>query len=96
MNMYYIRKNNCEAMALDDHLMVVNPDNFTVTDLNESGGKCWALLEKRQSADTLMKKLLSSEDHAADGQQEDLARLRTDVEAFLMQMTAYGLIEHVG
>lgn len=96
MNTYYIRKNNCETVEIDDQLMIVNSDNFTVTNLNGAGGKCWALLENRQSADTLVKNLLGSGDNATDGQQTNFARLQADVEAFLSQMAAYGLIEHAG
>lgn len=96
MNTFYIRKNNCETVEIDDHLMIVNPDDFTVTNLNGAGGKCWALLEKRQSADMLVQTLLDSGKHAADEVQTEFVRLQADVEAFLTQMVAYGLLEHAG
>ncbi|WKB35475.1 hypothetical protein QS257_18380 [Terrilactibacillus sp. S3-3] len=47
MTDYFIRKPNCETVQVDDEWVILNPETYTVTKLNEAGGRCWSLLSEK-------------------------------------------------
>lgn len=49
----YVRKLNCETIFLDDEIMILNPDGFTLTKISPVGGFCWSLLSVAHSTDSL-------------------------------------------
>lgn len=95
MNTFYIKKMNCEMVQLDDqdNVMIINLDDSTVTNLNDAGGKCWSLLDKKQSAHTLTQSLLK-EHESSPSDQDDVAQLRNDIQAFLDRMVDCGLVKY--
>lgn len=89
MTDYFIRKPNCETVQVDDEWVILNPETYTVTKLNEAGGRCWSLLSEKLSAGEIVAALQTS---AAD----ETDQLKEDVEVFLNNMLAYGLVEYAG
>lgn len=49
----YVRKLNCETIVLDDEIMILNPDGFTLTKISPVGGFCWSLLSSAHSTSSL-------------------------------------------
>ncbi|WP_281884295.1 PqqD family protein [Paenibacillus sp. YYML68] len=69
--MQYVRKEHCETIELDDVHMVMNLDNYTVTELNSMGGYCWGLLTVARTVQELTDAVrlhyaMDSEDLSAD------------------------------
>ncbi|TGA99988.1 PqqD family protein [Sporolactobacillus shoreae] len=95
MEAYYIKKKNCETVQVDDedNIMIINLDDSTVTNLNRAGGKCWSLLNEKQSADTLAHSLLRGEE-SPSSEQEDINHLRAYIQSFLDQMVDCGLVRN--
>lgn len=89
MTAYFIRKPNCETVQVDNEWVILNPETYTVTKLNEAGGRCWSLLSEKQSAGEIVAALQS-------GDQDDAGQLKEDVELFLNSMLEYGLVDNAG
>lgn len=86
----YMQKDNIEATRLDDEWLLLNPDLYTVTTLNGTGGICWSCLREAQTIDSLIRAMDAEYD--LNGFYEDVAR---DLEDFLTELIRCGLIESV-
>jgi hypothetical protein len=87
MMMQYIRKNDYEAVHLDEEWIILNTDNYTVTRLNETGGFYWSLLREAHSTASLLKVILDRYECVSETAQQDL-------EVFLSDLIRCGLVEH--
>lgn len=84
----YIRTTEAEAVELDESWVILHPELFTVTKVNEVGGICWSLLRKPQTVQSMAAYL-------AERYSINVAEAAEDVESFLQQMKALGMIRHV-
>jgi hypothetical protein len=82
-----MKKNSYETAQLDDEWIVLNTEQYTITKLNETGGFCWALLNERQTIESLFEAI--SEKFTPES--EDA--VRADIQCFLLELQEYGLIE---
>lgn len=83
----FIRTSDYETTQLDDELIVLNTDEFTVTKLNETGGFCWSMLSEVQTIESLSKAI--QQKYGSDPTNDN------KVEVFLSQLLEYGLIQNV-
>lgn len=87
MSKRYKRSTNVEAVVVDQEWMILHADQYTVTKLNEVGGRCWSLLKENQTAESLTQELLKEYDIAEE-------EARRDIESFLDELQRLGLIEY--
>lgn len=82
----YVKKQSCETIILDDEIMILHPERFTITKLSHVGGFCWSLLAAAHSIDTLS---------AAVREQYEVAlhSVEEDVSDFLNRLLECELIE---
>jgi hypothetical protein len=85
MILKYSRKSDCDTTHLDDEWIILNPDAFTVTKLNEAGGFCWSLLEKEQTIKSLSQAVEKR-------YQLDYEMNEEDIKEFLSDLISCGLI----
>ena len=85
----YIQKGNYETTELDDEIIILNTDEFTITKLNHVGGFCWSKLKEAQTVETLTKNLIEK-----FSVQEDLNHVKNDMEEFLKNLHQCGLIQY--
>ncbi|RXZ81470.1 PqqD family protein [Paenibacillaceae bacterium] len=83
----YICSIETDAIEFDQEWVILHPDQFTVTKLNESGGLCWSLLKTEQPAERLISELQHQYNITED-------EARQDVAEFLEQMITIGLVRH--
>jgi len=82
----YIQKSNYEITQLDDELLILDMDLYTITKLNAVGGACWALLGKVQTVESLV--LAIQERYRLSNEQ-----IKSDIEFFLNDLLQCGLIQ---
>lgn len=85
----YIRATDSEAVELDQEWIILHPDQFTVTKINEVGGVCWGLLKEPQTVSSMAGFL-------AERYEIDSKEAEADIEAFLLHMQQIGMIRHEG
>ncbi|MNP29483.1 hypothetical protein D3C76_1225100 [compost metagenome] len=85
----FIRATESEAVELDQEWIILHPDQFTVTKINEVGGICWGLLKEPQSVTSLAG--LIAERYEIDSKEAE-----ADIEAFLLHMKQIGMVRHAG
>ncbi len=90
MTVKYRTKAEVDAAKLDEELVILNPDHYTVTKINEVGSYCWDLLQEIQTIDSLTKALL--EKFSAE---VTIQQVQKDIEQFLEKLVEYDLIQHV-
>lgn len=82
----FIQTRNYEVTQLDDELIILNTDYFTITKLNAVGGFCWSLLSEVQTVESLMSAIqeqyLSSDEH-----------VESDIQIFLSDLIQCGLVQ---
>ncbi len=82
----YIQTKSYEVTQLDDELIILDSDHFTITRLNKVGGVCWSLLSEAQTVESLT--------HAI---QERYPRfnedVKSDIQFFLSDLIHCGLIQ---
>ncbi|MDR6878672.1 PqqD family protein [Bacillus sp. 3255] len=83
----YLRMNDYESIQLDAEWIILNTDEYTLTKLNGVGGFCWSLLGAAQTVSSLSE-AVRQEYAGAD------ATVEEDIEAFLSDMVARGLVQH--
>lgn len=83
----YIRATDSEAVEMDESWIIMHPDQFTVTKINEVGGVCWSLLKEPQTIDSLAAHLSEQYEIAPQEAQQD-------IEQFLAQMQQLGMVRH--
>jgi len=86
MNLSYARMATAEVLEIDGETLILNPDTFAVTKLNETAGRIWEMLEERPSVDQLTERV-SSEFAGADRQS-----VRQDIVQFLGRLEEIGLV----
>lgn len=81
----YVRNPSCEAIELDGETMILNPDGFTLTQLNPVGSYCWSLLGEAHSVASLAAVVRTQFEGA------DLA-VEQDLSLFLHELMECGLL----
>ncbi|MEX2461056.1 MAG: PqqD family protein [Paenibacillaceae bacterium] len=84
---YYVRRNQYEAIQMDGEWIILNTDDYTVTQLNEIGGFCWSLLHQTQTLQSLIQAVHDKYEMVS----EDVER---DIEVFLSDLIKCGLLKH--
>lgn len=87
MSRWYKRNESVETMEVDQEWMILHPEKYTVTKLNEVGGLCWSLLKDNQTIDTLTQELLK--EYVVEEE-----KIRQDVLKFFDELFQLGLIEY--
>ncbi|TYP69146.1 PqqD family protein [Paenibacillus methanolicus] len=88
MTWKYKWKTNCDMMELEELCMVMDLDNYTVSQLNEVGSFCWRQLEEPHSVEQLSQAVCETfEINASDA--------AMDVQAFVDDLLARNLVESV-
>ena len=87
MNSCYARMGTTEVMKVDGETLVLNPETFAVTKLNETAGRIWEMLGEEASVDQLTEKICTE---FAGGDKESIRR---DLVHFLGQLEKIGLVE---
>jgi len=77
-----------EAGEMDNEWVILDGNKYMITKLNEVGGRIWGELQNGATTDDLIPMLQEQYEITAEQAEED-------IEAFLRQLTACGLIEHV-
>lgn len=85
----FIRATDSEAVELDQEWMILHPDQFTVTKINEVGGFCWSLLKEPQTVSAMA-------GHIAERYDIGSVEAEADIEAFLKHMQQIGMIRYEG
>jgi hypothetical protein len=85
----YVRSTDSDAVEFDQEWIILHPDQFTVTKVNEVGGICWSLLHEPQTVQSLAGHI--TEQYDITGQEAE-----QDVGQFLQRMKEIGLIRHAG
>lgn len=86
MTTKYIRSEGCESLQVDTDCMVLNLDQYTVTQLNAIGADCWNRLTEPMSIEELAAQL-----RAEYG--TEVPSIEEDVCAFVEELSRYGLIQ---
>lgn len=91
MNNHHVKAKDYEATKFDDVWIVLNTDNYTVTQLNEVGGFCWTLLsEEPQTLDSLVKAI--EKNFMINTPSEMIVN---DIKEFLSNLDKCGLVHYV-
>ncbi|MDF2939093.1 MAG: hypothetical protein K0Q90_4466 [Paenibacillaceae bacterium] len=85
----FIRATDSEAVELEQEWIILHPDQFTVTKINEVGGICWGLLKEPQTVSSMA-------GHIVERYEIDSREAEADIEAFLLHMQQIGMIRHAG
>jgi hypothetical protein len=81
----YMRHDAVEVLEMDEEVILLNKDSFTVTKLNETGGFVWDSLEETLTLEEL-------EERVSGRFSADRDTVIGDLQLFLKQMTDIGLI----
>jgi hypothetical protein len=87
MNAYYVRRNHYEAIQLDGECIILNTDDYTVTQLNAMGGFCWSVLHQKQTLQSLIQAVHDKYEAVSE-------TVEKDIEAFLSDLIRCGLLKH--
>lgn len=85
MSAVYRRADEMEVVELDGETLVLNPETFAVTKLNEVGGWVWRTMDEGVTFEELERKMTETFD-------ADRQRMSEDLTAFLNEMIGIGLI----
>jgi len=77
-----------EAVEMDNEWVILDGNKYMITKLNEVGGRIWGELQNGATTDDLIPMLQEQYEITAE-------QAEVDIEAFLRQLKARGLIEHV-
>jgi formylmethanofuran dehydrogenase subunit A len=83
----YIRAADTEAVEFDQEWMILHPDQFTVTKVNEAGGMCWNLMSKPQTVQAMAEHLTEQYEITAEEAERDILQ-------FLQRMQEIGMIRY--
>lgn len=83
----YQSKRQMETTLLDGECIILNPEDLTVTKLNEVGGYCWSLLKEEQTLDSMKEALLTRYNQSPELVVQDL-------DEFLQELISCGLVEY--
>lgn len=86
MSVAYRCLESAELMEIDGDVIILNPETFSVTKLNESGGRLWQLLREGRTEDELTAHLASLHDDVPR------QRIQEDVRHFLQNLQEIGLV----
>jgi len=86
MSVAYRCLNTAEMLEIDGEMIILNPETFTVTKLNESGGELWQLMREGRSEEELAEHLASQHGDVP------MEKIREDVRNFLQNLQEIGLI----
>lgn len=81
----FIQRNCCEVTQLDEEIIILNTEHFTVTKLNAVGGYCWSLLSDYQTADSIHREV----EEKFSGE-----TLKSDIDLFLTELAKCGLVQN--
>jgi hypothetical protein len=84
---YYVRKNQYEAIQLDGEWIILNTDDYTITQLNAMGGFCWSVLNQTQTLQSLIQAVHDKYEAVTE-------TVEKDIEAFLSDLMRCGLLKH--
>jgi hypothetical protein len=87
MTACYVRRNPYEAIQLDGEWIILNTDDYTVTQLNEMGGFCWSMLNQTQTLQSLIEAVHDKYESVNETVEED-------IEAFLSDLVRCGLLKY--
>lgn len=77
-----------EAVEMDNEWVILDGNKYMITKLNEVGGLIWNELQSGTTTDMLIPMMLEKYEITAE-------QAEMDIETFLEQLKACGLIEHV-
>ena len=86
MNQSYAKMGTAEVMEVDGETLILNPETFAVTKLNETAGRIWEWLGEEASIDHLAEKMCA-EFMGAEGES-----IQQDLVHFLGQLEEIGLV----
>jgi hypothetical protein len=89
MTTQYMQTANCEATELDGEWIILNPNQYTITKLNDIGGFCWSLLSDVQTVES-MTQLIMEKFPAVESER----RVKKDIEVYLEHLLQCGLIQY--
>lgn len=78
---------SAELMEIEGEMLILNPETFSVTKLNATGGEIWRLLSDSRTIEEL------SEHLAAVYAEVPLHQIQEDVQYFVKNMQEIGLIQ---
>lgn len=81
----FVRNPSCEAIELDGETLILNPEGFTITQLNPVGSYCWSLLSETHSVASLV---VAVSNHYEDTDHT----VEQDVSLFLHELMECGLL----
>ncbi len=82
----YIQKGGYEVMEVDSEWVVLNPQAYTVTTLNEVGGYCWKVIENKKTLAEIIKAVAAYYNTEAE-------LIKGDIQHFLNKLIDCGLVE---
>ncbi|WP_099330938.1 PqqD family protein [Priestia aryabhattai] len=82
----YIQKGGYEVMEVDSEWVVLNPQAYTVTTLNEVGGYCWKVIENKKTLAEIIKAVAAYYNTEAE-------LIKGDIQHFLNKLMDCGLVE---
>ncbi|WP_339995967.1 PqqD family protein [Priestia aryabhattai] len=82
----YIQKGGYEVMEVDSEWVVLNPQAYTVTTLNEVGGYCWKVIENKKTLAEIIKAVAAYYNTEAE-------LIKGDIQHFLNKLIDCGLAE---
>jgi hypothetical protein len=86
MTIKYIRKSNCEMIELDEEYMIMNVEQYTVTELNKVGGFCWNMFAEVSSVEEIIAAVRNKFEMTDSS-------LEADIQLFVTNLMECGLIE---
>jgi len=86
MSVAYRCLNTAEMLEIDGDMIILNPETFTVTKLNESGGELWQLMREGRTEEELAEYLASQHGGVP------MEKIREDVRHFIQNLQEIGLI----
>ncbi|MFC5701796.1 PqqD family protein [Cohnella faecalis] len=86
MSVVYRRLDQVEVVELDGETLVLNPETFAVTKLNEVGGWVWRTMDDCATFEQLEQRMTETFD-------ADRRRMSADLTLFLNEMIGIGLIK---
>ncbi|AWD67032.1 MULTISPECIES: PqqD family protein [Priestia] len=82
----YIQKGGYEVMEVDSEWVILNPQAYTVTTLNEVGGYCWKVIENKKTLAEIIKAVAAYYNTEAE-------LIKGDIQHFLNKLIDCGLVE---
>lgn len=76
-----------ELLEIEGEVIILNPETFSVTKLNEVGGELWQLLREKKTVDELTEHLASSHGEVP------VQQIQEDVQHFIQSLHEIGLVQ---